>query len=96
MSYTDNNTLNKCEELKDILVLLAADDKLPLDMTQLDSSVFEPVIRPMVDTFVTLHTDAVMALNNEWDRSDNGFECQLTLIERIIDIDYELVDDDDD
>lgn len=94
MSYTDSNTHIKCEELKDILVQLAIEDKLPLDMTQLDSSVFDPVIRPMVDTLITLHNDSVMALNDEWDRSDDGFVAELELIERIIDIDYILIGED--
>jgi hypothetical protein len=94
MSYKDNNTMKKCEELKDILVQLAIEDKLPLDMTQLDSSVFEPIIEPMVHALTTLHNDAVMALNYEWDRGDGGFECQLEVIERIID--YELNEEEDD
>lgn len=76
--------MNYTEQIKDILVALAIEDRLPLDMTTLDASVFDKVFEPLVSTLNTLRKDAEMALNNEWDRTDSGFEAQITLIDMVI------------
>jgi hypothetical protein len=41
--------LNCSENIKDVLIQLAVEDNLPLDMTQLDASLFIPCIVPLVD-----------------------------------------------
>ena len=33
---------------------------------------------------LTLREDAEMALNNDWDRSDSGFEAQLEIIDEAL------------
>ena len=76
--------MNYTEQIKDVLVALAIEDKLPMDMTTLDASVFDKVFEPLVSTLNTLRKDAEMALNNEWDRTDSGFEAQITLIDMVI------------
>ena len=76
--------MNYTEQIKDILVALAIEDRLPLDMTTLDASVFDKVFEPLVSTLNTLRKGAEMALNNEWDRTDSGFEAQITLIDMVI------------
>ena len=76
--------MNYTEQIKDILVALAIEDRLPLDMTTLDASVFDKVFEPLVSTLNTLRKDAEMALNNEWDRTDSGFEAQITLIDMVL------------
>ena len=76
--------MNYTEQIKDILVALAIEDELPLDMTTLDASVFDKVFEPLVSTLNTLRKDAEMALNNEWDRTDSGFEAQIILIDNVL------------
>ena len=80
----EKKMMNYTEQIKDILVALAIEDRLPLDMTTLDASVFDKVFEPLVSTLNTLRKDAEMALNNEWDRTDSGFEAQITLIDMVI------------
>lgn len=76
--------IHYAEEIKDILVAMAIEDKLPLDMTTLDSEVFEKIFEPLLTTLKTLREDAEMALNDSWNRSDEGFEAQLILIDEVI------------
>ena len=72
------------EKIKDIIVNLAVEDKLPMDLTTLNSELFEPVIEPLINALETLRKDAEMALNNEWDRTDSGFEAQISLINDVL------------
>ena len=72
------------EKIKDIIVNLAVEDKLPMDLTMLNSELFEPVIEPLINALETLREDAEMALNNEWDRTDSGFEAQISLIDMVL------------
>ncbi len=76
--------MNFNEKLKAVLVELAVNDELPLDMTTLDSSVFESCTTPLVDALITLQEDAEWALEGRWDRSDDGFEAQIELINSVI------------
>ena len=71
-------------KLKAVLVELAVNDELPLDMTTLDSSVFDSCTTPLVDALITLQEDAEWALEGRWDRSDSGFEAQIELINSVI------------
>mgnify|MGYP000300371255 FL=1 len=80
----DSKIANFNKKLKDILIELAVNDELPLDMTTLDSSVFDPCTTPLVDALITLQEDAEWALNGNWDRSDSGFEAQIELINSVI------------
>ena len=72
------------EKLKEVLVELAVNDELPMDMTTLDSSVFESCTTPLVDALITLQEDAEWALEGKWDRTDSGFEAQIQLINSVI------------
>jgi len=74
------SVLNYCEKIKAVLIELAVNDELPMDMTQLDASLFYPCIEPLVDTLISIQEDAEMALDNRWDRTDDGFEAQINLI----------------
>ena len=80
----EKTLINYTEQIKDILVALAVEDKLPLDMTTLDSEVFEKVVEPLISTLNTLREDAEMALNGKWDKTDSGFEAQITLIDMVL------------
>ena len=80
----EKTIINYTEQIKDILVALAVEDKLPLDMTTLDSEVFEKVVEPLISTLNTLREDAEMALNGKWDKTDSGFEAQITLIDMVL------------
>ncbi len=80
----EKTMMNYTEQIKDILVALAIEDRLPLDMTTLDASVFDKVFEPLVSTLNTLRNDAEMALNDEWDRTDSGFEAQIILIDNVL------------
>ena len=72
------------EKLKAVLIELAVNDELPLDMTTLDASVFDSCTTPLVDALITLQEDAEWALDGRWDRTDSGFEAQIELINRVI------------
>jgi hypothetical protein len=72
------------EKLKAVLIELAVNDKLPLDMTTLDASVFDSCTTPLVDALITLQEDAEWALDGRWDRTDSGFEAQIELINSVI------------
>jgi hypothetical protein len=80
----EQTKIKYAEQIKDILVALALEDKLPLDMTTLDSEVFESVFEPLISTLNTLKEDAEMALNGDWDKTDSGFEAQITLIDMVL------------
>ena len=80
----DFKIMNFNEKLKAVLIELAVNDELPLDMTTLDSSVFESCTTPLVDALITLQEDAEWALEGRWDRSDSGFEAQIELINSVI------------
>ena len=72
------------EKLKAVLIELAVNDQLPLDMTTLDASVFDSCTTPLVDALITLQEDAEWALDGRWDRTDSGFEAQIELINNVI------------
>ena len=80
----EKTMINYTEQIKDILVAMTVEDKLPMDMTTLDSSVFDDVIKPLISTLNTLREDAEMALNGEWDKTDSGFEAQIDLIDMVL------------
>ena len=75
-----SSLLHYSEKIKEVLIQLAVNDELPMDMTQLDASIFNPCIEPLVDTLISIQEDAEMALDNRWDRTDDGFEAQINLI----------------
>lgn len=83
-SERDSKIFNFNEKLKAILIELAVNDELPMDLTTLDSSVFESCTAPLVDALITLQEDAEWALEGRWDRSDSGFEAQIELINSVI------------
>ena len=72
------------EKLKAVLVELAVNDELPMDLTTLDASVFDSCTTPLVDALITLQEDAEWALEGKWDRTDSGFEAQIELINSVI------------
>ena len=72
------------EKLKAVLIELAVNEQLPLDMTTLDASVFDSCTTPLVDALITLQEDAEWALDGRWDRTDSGFEAQIELINSVI------------
>jgi hypothetical protein len=72
------------EKLKAVLIELAVNDELPLDMTTLDASVFDSCTTPLVDALITLQEDAEWALDGRWDRTNSGFEAQIELINSVI------------
>ena len=71
-------------KLKAVLIELAVNDELPLDLTTLDASVFDSCTTPLVDALITLQEDAEWALDGRWDRTDSGFEAQIELINSVI------------
>lgn len=71
----------QCGKIKRVLLDLVAEDKLPMDLNDLPWTVFAPAIAEMVDTLQSVADDANMALSDDWDRSDVGFEAQIELIE---------------
>lgn len=82
--------MNLQQQIKQILIDLAVDDELPLDLTQLDESVFTPVIAPVVELLKVLRTDAELALGGAWDCTtregiETGFTAQIQLIDHILD-----------
>ena len=83
-SERDYKIFNFNEKLKAILIELAVNDELPMDMTTLDSSVFDPCTTPLVDALITLQEDAEWALDDRWDRTDDGFKAQIELINSVI------------
>ena len=80
----DFKIMNFNEKLKAVLIELAVNDELPLDMTTLDASVFDSCTTPLVDALITLQEDAEWALDGRWDRTDSGFEAQIQLINSVI------------
>jgi len=72
------------QKLKSVLIELAVNDELPLDLTTLDASVFDSCTTPLVDALITLQEDAEWALDGRWDRTDSGFEAQIELINSVI------------
>jgi hypothetical protein len=83
-SERDYKIANFNEKLKNVLIELAVNDQLPLDLTTLDASVFDSCTTPLVDALITLQEDAEWALDGRWDRTDSGFEAQIELINSVI------------
>jgi hypothetical protein len=83
-SERDFKIMSFNEKLKAVLIELAVNDELPMDMTQLDSSIFDPCTTPLVDALITLQEDAEWALEGKWDTTDSAFEAQIELINSII------------
>jgi len=83
-SERDFKIMSFNEKPKAVLIELAVNDELPMDMTQLDSSIFDPCTTPLVDALITLQEDAEWALEGKWDRTDSGFKAQIELINSII------------
>lgn len=79
-------TLQKyyAKKIKDKLVSMAMNNTLPMDMTTLDSTIFEKIIQPLCDTLETIYEDANMALDDSWDRGDDGFQVQQDLIDGLL------------
>jgi hypothetical protein len=75
---------NLNEKIKDIIVQLAVNDELPMDLTTLDSSVFDSCTTPVVDALITLQEDAFWALDDRWDRGDEGFQAQIDLVNDVL------------
>jgi hypothetical protein len=74
------------EKIKQILVELAINDKLPMDLNDLDSSIFDEAIKPFITVLKTLREDADMALEGAWDCTteegiETGFTSQIQLID---------------
>jgi hypothetical protein len=74
------------EKIKQILVELAINDKLPMDLNDLDSSIFDEAIKPFITVLKTLREDADMALDGAWDCTteegiETGFTSQIQLID---------------
>ena len=59
-------------QIKDKLIELAINDKLPSDMNELDETLFEFANEKVKANLQTLYTDTVMALNGSWDTSMPG------------------------
>ena len=74
------------ERIKDILINLAIEDKLPMDLTTLDSAVFEPVFEPVsMSKPVFYKTKLVRIKGNVMDEVYPHLkgDKQLTLAERL-------------
>ena len=80
----ETSLLHYSEKIKAVLIQLAVNDELPLDMTTLDSHVFDSCTIPLVDALITLQEDAEWALDDRWDRGDGGFKAQVELIENVL------------
>lgn len=76
------------KEVIKYLTNLAIEDKLPQDISQLSevdlSKVVQPFIERLESVLRTIREDANMALSDEWDRSDDGFESQISVINSVI------------
>jgi hypothetical protein len=72
------------EKLKAVLIELAVNDELPLDMTTLDSSVFDPCTTPLVDALITLQEDAQWALEDKWIVDPMFFKAQIELVQNVL------------
>lgn len=77
------------EKIKQILVELAINDKLPMDLNDLDSSIFDEAIKPFITVLKTLREDADMAIDGAWDCTtqegiETGFTAQIELIDTLL------------
>lgn len=73
------------QKIKALLVQMAIDDTLPMDMTTLDTKKIEAILKPVFGVLALVEQDAQMALDGSWDVSTDegleGFDCQLTKID---------------
>lgn len=81
-------TTEYAQKIKSLLVQMAIDDKLPLDMTTLDITGIESILAPVFNVLEALQTDAEMALDGSWDCTttegvETGFDAQLSLIDSL-------------
>lgn len=74
-------TYEYAQKIKSILIDMAINDELPMDMTTLDTTKFEEVLEPVFNQLESIETDAIMALDGDWDCSSDegkdGFNCQI-------------------
>jgi hypothetical protein len=87
-----NNQIPKStvyKNIKKILIQLAMDDKLPLDMNGFDTSVLEPAIEPLLEAIGSAISDNeyyIEALNNFDNEAFNedNFEATISVCERAL------------
>lgn len=72
------------QALKEALIKLQAVNALPANMANLDISVFDEPLMPVIKKLQSLYEDCAMALNGEWDKSDDGFEAMRDSIETLL------------
>ena len=73
--------------VKDLLVEMQLNGKLPQDMSKLNTKGIENILLPVFNVINTLKEDAEMALNGDWDyqgkNGEEGFKEQLKLIKTV-------------
>jgi len=70
--------------LKAKLIELQKAGKLPADMNQLDIDVFDEPLKPVKEELQTLQKSCEEALDETWDRSDDGFQAMIDNIDTIL------------
>lgn len=85
--------------LKAALVELQKEGKLPANMTELNTVVFDEALRPIEETLQALHASCHEAITGEWAIDVKGLESMKDTIEEHVEIDWDedtYSEDDDD
>jgi len=88
MSEKQNIARSLAINIKRKLIELKNTGLIPNDLNKLYPDVFHDTMNcvdEMESLLRTLRQDAEMALNDDWDRSDEGFISQIELIDRLLD-----------
>lgn len=84
---TKTQTKKYANSIKNLLIKMANEDKLPQDLNNLDTKEIEKILSPVFSTLETLEQDALMALDGDWDTSTedgkSSFKSQIDLINEL-------------
>lgn len=84
---TKTQTKKYANSIKNLLIKMANEDKLPQDLNNLNTKEIEKILSPVFSTLEVLEQDALMALNGDWDTSTedgiSSFKSQIDLINEL-------------
>lgn len=80
-------SLAYANRIKDLLIEMQLNGKLPQDMSKLDTKGIQNILLPVFDVINTIKEDAEMALDGSWDyegeNGKEGFQEQINSINKI-------------
>lgn len=80
--------INYSQKIKNVIVQMAIDDTLPMDLTELNTEEITKILEPVFQVIWHMKKDAEMAMDGSWDCTtdegiETGFGAQLDIIDEL-------------